>query len=183
MKGGERRMWRAVVRRDRRQEGRFVVAVRTTGIYCRPGCPARTPLRANVDFFPTPRAAEGAGFRACKRCRPELARWVGTKATVDRAMRLLSEADADGGLERLAERLGVGARHLRRLFTAHLGASPVTVLQRRRAEVARLLVERTKLPMAEIALRAGFGSQRRFNEAFRATWRRTPGEMRRRRGS
>ena len=178
------RMWRAVVRRDRRQEGRFVVAVRTTGIYCRPGCPARTPLRVNVEFFRTPHAAEGAGFRACKRCRPELARWVGTKATVDRALRLLTSGDADeGGLERLAARLGIGGRHLRRLFLAHVGATPVEVLQRRRAEVARMLVERTDLPMSEIALRAGFGSQRRFNEAFRAAWRRTPGEMRRRRES
>lgn len=175
-------MWRAVVRRDRRQEGRFVVAVRTTGIYCRPGCPARTPLRANVDFFPTPHRAEEAGFRACKRCRPELARWVGTKATVNRALDLLSRGAVDeSGLEGLAARLGVGTRHLRRLFLAHVGATPVAVMQRRRAELARMLVERTDLPMAEIALRAGFGSQRRFNEAFRAAWRRTPREMRRRR--
>ena len=172
-------LYRAVASRDRRFEGRFVVAVTSTGIYCRPGCPARTPKRANVRFYRHPAAAESDGFRACFRCRPDAALWMGTSATVKRALQLIDAgALGDGNLARLAERLGVGDRHLRRLFAAHVGTSPLAVAQTRRAHFARQLLDDTALPLGEIAFAAGFGSLRRFNAGIRRAFGRTPSELR-----
>jgi AraC family transcriptional regulator of adaptative response / DNA-3-methyladenine glycosylase II len=179
--------YRAISLRDARFDGRFFTGVKTTGIYCRPICPARTPRSENVTFYPTAAAAQEAGFRPCLRCRPEtapdLGAWRGTSNTVSRALALielgaLDEADVDA----LAGRLGVGERQLRRLFRQHLGASPVAVAQTRRVLLAKQLIHETRLPMAEIAFAAGFGSIRRFNETFRALFGRAPGELRRARG-
>jgi len=172
--------YRAVESRDARFAGRFFMGVRTTGIYCRPGCPARLPKRQNVVFYPSAAAAEGEGFRACLRCRPNAVPGAsatsGTGATISRALRLLEETgDARG----LAERLGVGERHLRRLFAQHLGASPSNVLRTRRLHLARQLLEASSLPMTEVALSVGFSSLRRFNEAVREASGHTPTELRR----
>jgi AraC family transcriptional regulator, regulatory protein of adaptative response / DNA-3-methyladenine glycosylase II len=176
--------YRAVKLRDARFDGRFFTAVKTTKIYCRPVCPARTPLSKNVTFFPTAAAAQEAGFRPCLRCRPETApdmgAWRGTSNTVSRGLALielgaLDEADVEG----LATRLGLGERQLRRLFRTHLGASPIAVAQTRRILLAKQLVHETRLPMTEIAFAAGFGSVRRFNETFHALYGRPPSELRR----
>jgi AraC family transcriptional regulator, regulatory protein of adaptative response / DNA-3-methyladenine glycosylase II len=177
--------YRAFTSRDRRFDGRFVTAVLTTGIYCRPGCPARRPARRNVRFFACPAAAESAGFRPCLRCRPETApgspAWSGTSATVARALRLIDDGALDGsGVVGLAARLGVTARWLRRLFAAQLGASPLAVARTRRVHFARRLLDETDLPIADVALAAGFGSARRLHDAIRATFRRAPRELRRR---
>jgi AraC family transcriptional regulator of adaptative response / DNA-3-methyladenine glycosylase II len=176
--------YRAVAGRDRRFEGRFVVAVRTTGVYCRPGCPARIPQRRNVRFFACAAAAESAGYRPCLRCRPDAApdspAWNGSASTVSRALRLIAEGDEDGSADALAGRLGVGARHLRRLFALHLGASPQAVARTRRAHFARRLLESTALPLTEVAHAAGYGSVRRFNAALQSTFGRTPSQLRRR---
>ena len=177
--------YEALKSRDRRFEGRFVVGVRTTGIYCRPGCPAKMPRRDHVRFYPTPAAAEEAGFRPCLRCRPETApssaAWQGTQATVTRALRLLAhEPDAAQDLARLAERLGIGPRHLRRLFVEHVGASPRSVVQSRRAHFARRLIEETTLPLETIAVTAGYGSARRFRAAIGTAFGRAPQRLRRR---
>lgn len=177
--------YRAVLTRDARFDGRFFGCVKTTGIYCRPVCPARTPRRENMTFVVSAAAAEEAGFRACLRCRPETApdmgAWRGTSNTVSRALALI-EAGAldDGNLEQLAERLGVGERHLRRLFRQHLGAAPVSVAQTRRVLLAKALIHQTDLTMAEVALASGFGSVRRFNETFQALYDRPPSALRRR---
>jgi AraC family transcriptional regulator of adaptative response / DNA-3-methyladenine glycosylase II len=178
--------YRAILTRDARFDGRLFVAVVTTGIYCRPICPARTPKRHNVRFYSTAAAAQEAGFRPCLRCRPEiapdLAAWRGTFNTVSRALSLIEMgALDDGDLEALAARLGVSGRHLRRLFSEHLGASPITVAQTRRVHLAKHLIHETRLPMAEVALASGFGSVRRFNETFRRLYGRAPRELRRRR--
>ena len=176
--------YRAVRQRDARFDGRFFAGVKTTGIYCRPICPARTPLSKNVIFFPSAAAAQEAGFRPCLRCRPEtapdLGAWRGTSNTVSRALSLiehgaLDDADVDG----LAGRLGVGERQLRRLFAQHLGASPVAVAQTRRVLLAKQLIHETRLPMTEVAFAAGFGSIRRFNETFQRLFDRPPRELRR----
>jgi AraC family transcriptional regulator, regulatory protein of adaptative response / DNA-3-methyladenine glycosylase II len=177
--------YRAVRSRDRRFEGRFVLAVTSTGIYCRPGCPARTPARRNVRFLPSPAAAEVEGFRACRRCRPDAspdsAAWSGTAATVTRALRLIDEGALDReGVEALGSRLGMSGRHLRRLFLDRLGATPKAVALTRRAHFARKLIEETGLSMAAVASAAGFGSVRRFNGTLRRTFRCAPGELRRR---
>ena len=179
--------YRALQTRDPRFDGRLFVAVTSTGIYCRPICPARTPNRGNCRFFPTAAAAQENGFRACLRCRPEispeLACWRGTSNTVSRALALLAEGfldREDGTVEALATRLGMGARQLRRLFEQHLGASPVAVAQTRRLLFAKQLIHDTRLSMAEVAMAAGFGSLRRFNEAFRTLYHRPPRELRRR---
>ncbi len=177
--------YRAFTSRDRRFDGRFVTAVLTTGIYCRPGCPARPPARRNVRFFACPAAAESAGFRPCLRCRPETApgspAGSGTSATVARALRLIDDGALDGsGVEHLAARLGVTGRWLRRLFAAQLGASPLAVARTRRVHFARRLLDETDLPVAEVALASGFGSSRRLHDAVRATFRRAPSELRRR---
>src|SRR5215813_3804769 len=176
--------YRAVSLRDARFDGRFFTGVQTTGIYCRPICPARTPQSKNVVFFPSAAAAQEAGFRPCLRCRPETApdmgAWRGTSNTVSRALALIElGALNDARVDNLADRLGVGERQLRRLFRQHLGASPVAVAQTRRVLLAKQLIHETRLPMAEIAFAAGFGSIRRFNEAFRALFGRAPGELRR----
>lgn len=163
--------YRAFCMRDARLDGRIFGAVRTTGIYCRPVCPARTPKRGNITFYPSAAAAQEAGFRPCLRCRPEtspdLGSWNGTSNTVTRALALIEQGAMDGGdVEALADRLGVGERQLRRLFRQHLGASPIAVAQTRRVLLAKQLIHETRLPMAEVALAAGFGSVRRFNETF-----------------
>jgi AraC family transcriptional regulator, regulatory protein of adaptative response / DNA-3-methyladenine glycosylase II len=176
--------YRAIETRDHRFDGRLFVAVTTTGIYCRPFCPAPTPKRENVRFFHTAAAAQEAGFRPCLRCRPEtspeLAFWRGSSNTVSRALGLI-EAGAldDGNVETLATRLGMGERQLRRLFRQHLGASPVSIAQTRRILLAKQLIQDTRLPMTEIAAAAGFGSVRRFNEIFRQLYRRPPRALRR----
>src|SRR5215472_7269719 len=176
--------YRAIETRDRRFDGRLFVAVTTTGTYCRTFCPAPTPKRENVRFFPTAAAAQEAGFRPCLRCRPEtspdLAAWRGASNTVTRALRLIEGGALDeAAVDALAERLGVGERQLRRLFRQHLGASPIAVAQTRRVLLAKQLIQETRLPMAEVALAAGFGSVRRFNEAFRQLYERPPAALRR----
>ncbi len=176
--------YRAIETRDHRFDGRLFVAVTTTGIYCRPFCPARTPKRDNVRFFATAAAAQEAGFRPCLRCRPEtspdLAFWRGSSNTVSRALGLI-EAGAldDANVEALATRLGMGERQLRRLFRQHLGASPISIAQTRRILLAKQLIQDTRLPMTEVASAAGFGSVRRFNEIFQQLYRRAPRALRR----
>jgi len=176
--------YRALSTRDARFDGRFFTAVRTTGVYCRPVCPARTPRRENCIFLPCAAAAEAAGFRPCRRCRPETApgtpAWLGTSATVSRALRLIADGALDGGgVDRLAERLGIGERHLRRLFALHLGASPLAIAQTRRTHFAARLLEETDWPVSRIAFAAGFSSVRRFNEAMRQAFRCAPSDLRR----
>ena len=176
--------YRAIETRDHRFDGRLFVAVTTTGIYCRPFCPAPTPRRENVRFFQTAAAAQEAGFRPCLRCRPEtspeLALWRGSSNTVSRALGLI-EAGAldDANVENLAERLGMGERQLRRLFRQYLGASPISIAQTRRILLAKQLIQDTRLPMTEVAAAAGFGSIRRFNEIFQQLYRRPPRALRR----
>ncbi len=177
---------RARLSRDARFDGQFFVAVRTTGIYCRPICPAVAPKRENVSFYPSAAAACEAGYRPCLRCRPECApgtpAWSGTSTTVRRGLRLISEgALDDGSIEQLADRLGVTSRHLRRLFTKHLGASPLSVAHTQRLHFAKRLIDQTNLPMSQISTAAGYGSIRRFNDAFSNTYGRPPRELRRRR--
>ena len=182
--------YRAVTTRDVRFDGRFFGCVKTTGIYCRPVCPARTPKRENMAFVVTAAAAEEAGFRACLRCRPETApdmgAWRGTSNTVSRALSLIeagaldSASETGGDVDALAGRLGVGERQLRRLFRQHLGAAPVSVAQTRRVLLAKALIHQTDLSMAEVAMASGFGSVRRFNETFQALYGRPPSALRRR---
>ncbi|HEX4166590.1 MAG TPA: AlkA N-terminal domain-containing protein [Bryobacteraceae bacterium] len=178
--------YRALQSRDARFDGVLFVGVTSTRIYCRPVCPARTPKFENCRFFASAAAAQEAGFRPCLRCRPETApetaSWRGTSNTVSRALALISDGALDGdgaSVEGLAERLGVGARHLRRLFVQHLGASPIAVAQTRRILFAKQLIHETSMPLTEVALAAGFGSVRRFNETFRDLFRRPPRALRR----
>jgi AraC family transcriptional regulator, regulatory protein of adaptative response / DNA-3-methyladenine glycosylase II len=176
--------YRAVATRDARFDGRFFTAVKTTGIYCRTICPARTPRRENVAFYPTAAAAQEAGFRPCLRCRPEtspdLGAWRGVSNTVSRALGLIEAGALDAGdVGALAERLGVGERQMRRLFRQHLGASPIAVAQTRRVLLAKQLIHETSLPMTEVALASGFGSVRRFNETFQQLYDRPPIALRR----
>jgi AraC family transcriptional regulator of adaptative response / DNA-3-methyladenine glycosylase II len=176
--------YRAISQRDARFDGRLFIGVKTTGIYCRPVCPARTPRSRNVTFYLTAAAAQEAGFRPCLRCRPEtapdLGAWRGTSNTVSRALALIELGALDeGDVDALANRLGVGERQLRRLFRQHLGASPVAVAQTRRVLLAKQLIHETRLPMTEIAFAAGFGSVRRFNETFQALFARPPADLRR----
>jgi AraC family transcriptional regulator, regulatory protein of adaptative response / DNA-3-methyladenine glycosylase II len=175
--------YQAVLSRDPRFDGRFFTAVVTTGVYCRPICPARTPKRQNIRFFACAAAAEQEGFRPCKRCRPETSpgtpAWLGTSATVSRALRLISAGALDGGnVDDLAGRLGIGSRHLRRLFDEHLGASPVSIAQTRRVHFARRLIDETDLPMTELAHCAGYSSVRRFNASVRGSFGKPPSELR-----
>ena len=165
--------YRAIAVRDARFDGRLFTGVKTTGIYCRPICPARTPRSENVVFFPTAAAAHEAGFRPCLRCRPEtspdLGAWRGASNTVSRALALVEMGALDeASVDALASRVGVGERQLRRLFQQHLGASPIAVAQSRRVLLAKQLIHETRLPMTEIAMAAGFGSLRRFNDTFQA---------------
>jgi AraC family transcriptional regulator, regulatory protein of adaptative response / DNA-3-methyladenine glycosylase II len=176
--------YRVIAVRDARFDGRLFTGVRTTGIYCRPICPARTPRPENVTFFPTAAAAHEAGFRPCLRCRPEtspdLGAWRGASNTVSRALALLELGALDhASVEALANRVGVGERQLRRLFQQHLGASPIAVAQSRRVLLAKQLIHETRLPMTEIAMAAGFGSLRRFNDTFQALFKRPPTALRR----
>jgi AraC family transcriptional regulator, regulatory protein of adaptative response / DNA-3-methyladenine glycosylase II len=169
--------------RDPRFDGKFFVAVRTTRIFCRPVCPARSPIEENIDYYPSAAAAIQAGFRPCLRCRPEswgTAAWDGTSTTVSRALRLIEEgALEDSNVDALAERLGIGSRHLRRLFLHHLGATPIAVSQAQRLLSAKKLIDETQLPLTTIAIAARYGSIRRFNTAFRAAYGRSPRELRR----
>jgi AraC family transcriptional regulator of adaptative response / DNA-3-methyladenine glycosylase II len=181
---------RARVGRDPAYDGRFFTGVRTTRIYCRPVCPVRPARAVNVRFYPSAAAAEAPGFRPCLRCRPETApfspAWNGSRTTADRAMRLIAEGALDeegASIDALAARLGIGARHLSRLFAKHVGASPTQVARTARVQRAKRLLDATDLSMAEIALRAGFGSLRRFNAVFAEIYRRPPTAIRRRGGS
>jgi AraC family transcriptional regulator of adaptative response / DNA-3-methyladenine glycosylase II len=170
--------------RDPRFDGRFFIGVTTTRVYCRPICPARAPKDEHVRYFPTAAAAEAAGFRPCLRCRPEASpgtpAWLGTSGLVTRALRLISEgALDDDGVERLADRLGVTGRHLRRLFVQHLGATPGEVALTRRVHFAKKLLDETTLAFNLVASASGFRSRRRFNGQIRHTYARTPTELRR----
>ena len=176
---------RARIARDPRFDGSFFTGVLTTRIYCRPTCPVKPAKSRNVVFFPTAAAAERAGFRPCLRCRPETApgtpAWHGAAATVSRALRLIDRGFLDDGrrVEDLAERLGMTARHLRRLFLRHAGAPPTAVATTRRVQRAKALVDDTAMPMSAIAFAAGFAIIRRFNAAFRTVYRRSPTAVRR----
>lgn len=180
--------YRVIESRDTRFDGQFVTAVRTTRIYCRPSCPARTPRPANVTFYPTSAAAHEAGYRACKRCLPDASpgspEWNIRGDAAGRAMRLI----ADGVVERegvtgLARRLGFSSRHLTRLLTAELGAGPLALARAQRAHTARMLLVGTGLPIADVAFSAGFSSVRQFNDTVREIFGMTPVELRARRRS
>jgi AraC family transcriptional regulator of adaptative response / DNA-3-methyladenine glycosylase II len=180
------RCYRAFLGHDRRFDGRVFAGVVTTGVYCRPVCRVRPPRFENTRFFACAAAAEAAGFRPCKRCRPEAApgtpAWAGTSAVVARAFRLICHGALDeGDVEQLAGRVGLGGRQLRRLFVQHLGASPAEIARSRRVHLARALIDQTPLPMVEVATAAGFRSVRQFNHAMRATFREPPSALRRRR--
>src|SRR5262245_5605773 len=177
---------RARIARDARFDGRFFIAVLSTGIYCRPICPSPHARRENVRYFESAAEAVAAGFRPCLRCRPEAApgtpRWNGTASTVSRALRLIeSGALQEQSLADLAQRLGVSSRQLHRLFSIHLGTSPTAVANAWRLNFATQLLRDTDLPMSQVALAAGFRTVRRFNDAIRAVYGRTPSEIRRRR--
>ena len=170
--------------RDTRFEGKFFIAVLSTGIYCRSVCPVR--LSSAVRYYATAAEAAAAGFRPCLRCRPEAApgspAWSGTSAVVRRTLRLIQEGALDtGSVEDLAARVGIGARHLNRLFVEQVGVSPIAVAQTRRLHFAKQLLDDTDLAITEIALAAGYGSVRRFNGAFKATYKRAPRDLRKRR--
>ena len=174
--------YRAFETRDARFDGRIFIGVKTTGIYCRPICPARTPKRENVRFFASAAGAQAAGFRPCLRCRPETSpdsgAWRGSSSTVSRALSLIEDGALDeAGVDALAARLGVGERQLRRLFQRKLGASPIAVAQTRRIHLTKQLIHETNLPMTQVALASGFGSTRRFNETFQRLFGRPLAEM------
>ncbi|MBY8821891.1 bifunctional transcriptional activator/DNA repair enzyme AdaA [Sphingomonas colocasiae] len=174
---------RARYARDPAFDGVIFIAVTSTRIYCRPVCPVRQPLSRNVRYYPSAAAAEDAGFRPCLRCRPETAphspAWTGTRATVTRALRLIDEGALDhGGVDDLADRLGIGARQLARLFRKHLDTTPAAAGRTARIQRAKRLIDQTDLPMTEIAYRSGFRSLRTFNAAFRQTYRRAPSSLR-----
>lgn len=176
---------RARLARDPAYDGLFFTAVRSTRIYCRPVCPVKPAMTRNVRYYPSAAAAEDAGYRPCLRCRPETApfcpAWNGTRSTVGRAVRLIERGALDeGSVEDLAARLGVGARHLSRLFGRHLGSTPTSLARTVRVQRAKRLLDTTSLSMTEIASRAGFTSLRSFNDVFRAVYRRPPTEIKRR---
>ncbi|MBZ9640776.1 helix-turn-helix domain-containing protein [Streptomyces sp. PSKA30] len=175
--------YEAVRSRDGRFDGAFFFAVETTGIYCRPSCPAVTPKRHNVRFFATAAAAQGSGFRACRRCRPDAvpgsADWNARADVVGRAMRLIGDGVVDReGVAGLAARLGYSARQVQRQLTAELGAGPVALARAQRAHTARVLLQTTDLPVTQIAFAAGFASVRQFNDTIRAVYASTPSELR-----
>ena len=178
--------YRAVRSRDRRFDGVFYTAVRTTGIYCRPSCPARTPAPANVTFHATAASAHAAGYRACKRCLPDATpgspEWDLAADVAGRAMRLIADGVVDReGVDGLARRVGYTPRHLGRLLTQELGAAPLALARARRAQSARVLIETTDLPLTDVAFAAGFSSVRQFNETLREIYAASPGELRGRR--
>src|SRR5271163_5332439 len=177
--------YRALESRDPRFDGLMYVGAKSTGVYCRTVCPARTAKYENCTFYPSAAAAHEAGYRPCLRCRPEtapeLASWRGTSNTVSRALALIADGALDGegkSVDALAERLGLGERQLRRLFLQHLGASPIAVAQTRRVLFAKHLIHETHMPMTEVALASGFGRLRRFNEVFRTLFQRPPRALR-----
>jgi AraC family transcriptional regulator of adaptative response / DNA-3-methyladenine glycosylase II len=179
------RCYRAVQSRDARFDGWFVTAVNTTGIYCRPSCPARTPKPTNLTFFPTAAAAQRAGYRACKRCRPDASpgspEWNARQDVVARAMRLIADGVVDrGGVPDLAMRLGYSQRQLERLLVSELGAGPLAIARAQRSQTARVLIETTTMPFGEVAFGAGFSSIRQFNDTVQSVFAVTPTEMRRR---
>ena len=176
---------RARLSRDPRFDGRFVTAVLTTGIYCRPVCPARPPSRENVRYFPTAAAAREAGYRPCLRCRPESARrlpeWTVGSATVVRALRMIDAGYLDEhGVEDLGARLGCTGRHLNRIFRSELGATPAILGRMRRVQLAKRLIDAGELRLAEVAMHAGYGSVRRFNDEMKAVFGCPPSRLRRR---
>lgn len=175
--------YRAVASRDARFDGRFFTGVTSTGVYCRPVCPARTPARRNVRFFACAAAAEGAGFRACRRCRPEAAPngpgWDTRSDVVGQGLRLIADGVVDDlGVAGLARRLAVSQRHLHRLFVAELGAGPLAVARTRRAQTARLLLDQG-LAASDVAFAAGYGSIRQFNDSIRHAFGASPTQLRR----
>lgn len=179
--------YRVARSRDARFDGWFFIAVTSTGIYCRPSCPAITPKRANTRFYPSAAAAQYAGFRACKRCRPDAVpgspEWDARADLVGRALRLIADGFVDReGVAGLARRLCYTERHLNRLLVAEVGAGPLALARARRAHTARLLVETTDLPISEVAFAAGFSSIRQFNDTVRAVFAATPRELRKTRG-
>ena len=170
----------ALLNRDKRYDGLVFIGVKTTGIYCRTICPARKAKFENCNFYRSATEAELKGFRPCKRCRPDAIphspAWIGTQATVNRAMRLIDDGALDSGsVDDLADRLGVSSRHLRRLFEEHMGAAPHQVAQTKRLHRARNLLIETNLPIIDVALKAGFGSVRRFNHCFKDQYKMSPG--------
>src|ERR1700690_2885264 len=175
---------RARLTRDARFDGKFFIGVFTSGVYCRSICPAAHAKEKNVRYFPTAAAAAEAGFRPCLRCRPECSpgtpAWLGTPSTVSRALRLISESGLEeGGVEALAGRVGIGSRHLRRLFLQHLGATPSAVAKTRQMHFAKNLIDETNLRMSDVALASGFGCVRRFNAGILKVYHRTPTQIRR----
>ncbi|MFJ6434084.1 bifunctional transcriptional activator/DNA repair enzyme AdaA [Streptomyces sp. NPDC091416] len=179
----EETRYEAVSSRDARFDGEFFFAVETTGIYCRPSCPAVTPKRKNVRFYPTAAAAQGNGFRACRRCRPDAvpgsADWNVRADVVGRAMRMIGDGVVDReGVPGLAHRLGYSSRQVQRQLNAELGAGPVALARAQRAHTARVLLQTTGLPVTEIAFASGFASVRQFNDTVRQIYARTPSELR-----
>ncbi|MBN9636133.1 MAG: DNA-3-methyladenine glycosylase 2 family protein, partial [Actinobacteria bacterium] len=179
------RCYRAVQSKDARFDGWFVTAVLTTGIYCRPSCPVRPPFARNVRFYPTAAAAQRAGFRACKRCRPDASpgspEWNIRTDVVARAMRLIADGTVDReGVTGLAARLGYTTRQLERLLQAEVGANPLALARAQRSQTARVLIETTKLPFGDVAFAAGFSSIRQFNDTIREVCALTPSELRQR---
>src|SRR3954452_3371437 len=180
----EEHCYRAVPSRDPRFDGWFVTAVHSTGICCRPSCPPRPPLQRNVSFHTTAASAQSAGFRACRRCRPDAVpgspEWDVRADVVARAMRLIADGEVErGGVGALAGRLGYSERQLHRMLTGELGVGPLSLARAQRAQTARLLIETTDLPMAEVAFAAGFASIRQFNDTLREVFAATPTELRR----
>ena len=180
------RCYRAVKSRDARFDGVFYTGVRTTGIYCRPSCPARTPHLRNVQFYASAAAAQDAGFRACRRCRPDTTpgspEWNVRADAVARAMRLIGDGVVEReGVDGLASRLGFSTRHVNRMVTDELGAGPLALARSRRAQSARVLIETTDMAMADIAFASGFASIRQFNDSIRHVYAMSPTEMRGRR--
>lgn len=177
------RCYRAVLSRDSRFDGVFFTAVKTTGIYCRPSCPAVTPKPENVVFYATAAAAHEAGFRACRRCRPDTTpgspEWNVRADAVGRAMKMIRNGVVEReGVDGLASRLGYSTRHVNRMLTDELGAGPLAIARSGRAQTARILIETTAMPMADIAFAAGFSSIRQFNDSIRRVYARTPTQMR-----
>ncbi|SFJ94149.1 bifunctional transcriptional activator/DNA repair enzyme AdaA [Celeribacter neptunius] len=173
--------------RDPSFDGVFFVGVTTSRIYCRTICPVRQPLSKNVTYFQTASAAEAQGYRPCLRCRPEAApdsaAWKGTQATVSRALQLIAQGALDeAGVKHLADRLGIGERHLSRLFARHVGASPMQTARTMRLQRAKRLLDACDLKISEIAFQSGFGSVRQFNASFSEKYRCSPSQYRRKRG-
>src|SRR5882724_5850913 len=175
--------YRVAASRDPRFDGQFITAVRTTGIYCRPSCPAMTPKLRNVEFFPTAAAAQAAGYRACRRCLPDAVpgspEWNLRSDLAGRAMRLISDGVIErDGVTGLANRLGYSERHVTRILTTELGAGPLALARAHRAQSARLLIETSELSLSDVAFAAGFASVRQFNDTIRTVFAATPTELR-----